>query len=93
MAGVHVDAFTLLSGTDVLSEYNWTTGIARHFFWALCGITPFHRKRAIPDQFSVKFHCSTGFDASKLAVRQAEGRGISVRESAARDLWTGPREA
>jgi hypothetical protein len=93
MAAVHEDAFTLLSGGDALSEYNWTTGIARHFFWALCGITPFHRKRVTPNHFSVKFHCSTGFDASTPAVRQVEGRGISVRESAARDLWTGPREA
>lgn len=27
MAAVHEDAFTLLSGGDALSEYNWTTGI------------------------------------------------------------------
>ena len=93
MTAVHEDALTLLSGADVLREYNWNTGIARHFFCARCGITPFHRKRAMPDHCGVKFHCSTGFDASTLAVRQAEGRGISVREGAARDLWTGPREA
>jgi hypothetical protein len=40
MAAVHEDAFTLLSGGDALSEYNQNTGIARHFFWALCGTPP-----------------------------------------------------
>jgi hypothetical protein len=93
MATVHEDAFTLLSGADVLSEYDWNTGIARHFFCARGGITPFHRKRAMPDHCGVELHCLTGFDASTLAVRQAAGRGISVRQSAAWDLSAGPREA
>ena len=93
MTTVHQDAFTLFSGADVLSEYNRNTGVARHVFCARCGIAPFHRKRAMPDHCGVHVHCLTGFDASTLAVRQAEGRGMSVRESAARDLWTGPREA
>jgi len=93
MTTVHEHAFTLLSGADVLREYNWNTGIARHFFCARCGIHAFHRKGAMPDHCGVNVHCLTGFGASTLAVRQAQGRGMSVRESAARDLWTGPREA
>ena len=93
MTTVHEDAFTLLSGAGVVSEYNWNTGIARHFFCSKCGIYPFHRKRAMPDHYGVNVHCLTGFDASALTVRQAEGRGMSVRDRAARDLWTGPREA
>jgi hypothetical protein len=86
MATVHQDAFTLLSGADVLSEYNRNTGVARHFLCARGGITPFQRKRAKPDHCGVELHCLTGLDASTLAVRQAEGRGMSVRESAALDL-------
>jgi hypothetical protein len=93
MTTVHEDAFTLLAGADLLSEYNWNTGIARHFFCSKCGIYPFHRKRAMPDHYGVNVHCLTGVDGSALAVRQAEGRGMSVRDGAARDLWTGPREA
>ena len=90
MTTAHGDAFTLLSGATVLSECNWDTDIARHFFCAGCRLTPFHRKRAMPDYCGVKLDCLTDFNGSTLAVHQAEGRGISVREGAARDLWAGP---
>lgn len=92
MTSVHADAFTLISGADVLSEYNWNTGIARHYFCSVCGIYPFHRKRAMPDHYGVNMNCLTGFEASDLKVRQASGLGMSVREAGARELWTGPRE-
>jgi len=92
MTSVHEDHFTLLSGAEMLSEYNWNTGIARHFFCAKCGIYPFHRKRAMPDQYGINVNCLTGFDASALPVRQAEGKGMTVAPAGARDIWTGPRE-
>jgi hypothetical protein len=92
MTSVHEDAFTLLSGADVLSEYNWNTGVARHFFCSVCGIYPFHRKRAMPDHYGVNVNCLAGFDPSRLKVRQASGRDMTVKGLAARDLWTGPRE-
>ena len=92
MAAVHEDAFTLLSGGDALSEYNQNTGIPALLLGPLRD-HPLPQEAGDTGPFRVKFHCSTGFDASTPAVRQAEGCGISVRESAARDLWTGPREA
>ncbi len=91
MTSVHEDSFQLLTGADVLSEYNWNTGIARHFFCSKCGIYPFHRKRTMPDHYGVNVNCLAGFDASALTVRQAEGKGMTVNPEAARDLWTGPR--
>ncbi|MDP1554711.1 MAG: GFA family protein [Hyphomonas sp.] len=93
MTSVHEDAFTLLTGADLLSEYNWNTGIARHFFCSRCGIYPFHRKRAMPDHYGVNVNCLAGFDPSALTIRHAEGLGMSVKSNGARDLWTGPREA
>ncbi len=93
MTSVHENAFTLLSGADVLSEYNWNTRIARHFFCARCGIYPFHRKRAMPDHYGINLHCLNGFDPSALAVRQAEGQNMTVRQAGAREIWTGPKEA
>src|SRR3990167_8334584 len=80
MTTVPEDDFTLLAGADVLSEYNWNTGVARHFFCSTCGIYPFHKKRAMPDHYGVNVNCLEGFDASALNVRQAEvgrasGRG------------------
>lgn len=93
MTSVQEDAFTLLSGADVLSEYIWNTGVARHFFCSVCGIYPFHRKRAAPDHYGVNVHCLKNFDASGLAVRQAEGKGMTLAASGARDGWPGPRIA
>jgi hypothetical protein len=93
MTTVHEDAFTLLTGADALSEYNWNTGIARHFFCAVCGIYPFHKKRAMPDHYGVNVHCLKGFDAAGLSVRQASGLDMTVRAEGARDAWTGPRTA
>ena len=91
MTSVHEDHFELLTGAGKLSEYNWNTGVARHFFCAKCGIYPFHRKRTMPDHYGVNVNCLAGFDASALTVRQAEGLGMSVNPEGARDLWTGPR--
>ncbi len=93
MTSVQEDAFTLLSGADVLSEYNWNTGVARHFFCAVCGIYPFHRKRTMPDHYGVNVNCLAGFDPAALKVRQASGLDMSVEVEGARELWTGPRTA
>lgn len=93
MTSVHKEAFELLSGEDVLSEYNWNTGVARHFFCAKCGIYPFHRKRTMPDHYGVNVNCLEGFDPAGLTVRAAEGKGMTVNPDGARSAWTGPRDA
>ncbi|MCA8900716.1 MAG: GFA family protein [Hyphomonas sp.] len=91
MTSVHEDCFTLLAGADRLSEFNWNTGVARHFFCSVCGIYPFHKKRAMPDHYGINVHCLDGFDASALTVRAAEGKGMTVNPEGARDTWLGPR--
>lgn len=93
MTSVHENAFKLLSGAGKLSEYNWNTRVARHFFCSVCGIYPFHRKRSMPDHYGVNVNCLAGFDASALKVRQASGLDMSVKAEGARDHWTGPRIA
>jgi hypothetical protein len=90
MTSVHEDSFELRSDETQVSEFNWNTGVARHFFCAVCGIYPFHRKRAMPDHYGVNVNCLKGFDAAGHAVRAAEGRSMSVRSSG-RSIWTGPQ--
>ncbi|KCZ59479.1 GFA family protein [Hyphomonas chukchiensis] len=92
MTTVHEDRFTLLGGEDRLSEYNWNTGVARHFFCSTCGIYPFHKKRTSPDHYGINVNCLAGFDASSLPVRAAEGKTMTVKSAGARDAWSGPRE-
>jgi hypothetical protein len=41
MVKVHESRFRLLSGEDSLTEYQFHTQTARHFFCKVCGICPF----------------------------------------------------
>ncbi len=73
MVKVHEDRFRLLSGEDSLTEYQFHTMTARHFFCKVCGIYPFHRKRAAPDHFGVNVHCLHDFDPAGVPMRLADG--------------------
>jgi len=77
MVKVHESKFWLLSGQDCLSEYQFHTRTARHYFCRVCGIYPFHRKRVTPDHFGVNVHCLDGFDPAGIPVRQAVGAAMA----------------
>lgn len=93
MTTVHESKFELLSGEQVLREYNWNTGIARHFNCGTCGIYPFHKKRAMPDSYGINVNCLRGFDPSGVTMRAASGKDMTVNPDGARDIWPGPRES
>jgi hypothetical protein len=76
MVRVPQDRMTIHSGTDNLSEYQFHTGTARHYFCKTCGIYPFHRKRVTPDHFGVNVFCLEGFDPQGIAVRATNGRDM-----------------
>ena len=73
MVRVHEDDFRLMAGEDALSEYNFHTGVARHFFCKICGIYTFHRKRMMPDSYGVNVFCLEGFDPEGIPVRETHG--------------------
>ena len=76
MVKVHERDFTLLSGSDSLTEYQFHTHTARHFFCRTCGIYPFHRKRVTPDFFGVNVHCLDNFEPDGIPVRATAGKGM-----------------
>jgi hypothetical protein len=76
MVKVHESRFTLLSGEAMLSEYQFHTRTARHYFCSVCGIYPFHRKRVTPDFFGVNVFCLENFDPSGIPVRATVGKGM-----------------
>lgn len=76
MVKVHESKFTLISGKNSLSEYQFHTKTASHFFCSQCGIYPFHRKRVTPDFFGINVYCLTGFDPSGIPVRKTIGAGM-----------------
>jgi hypothetical protein len=76
MVKVHESQFTLLAGENALTEYQFHTGTARHYFCGVCGIYPFHRKRVTPDYFGINVFCLQDFDPTGIPIRQAVGAAM-----------------
>ncbi len=91
MTTVHEDKFKLLAGADALTLYQWNAKIARHFFCSVCGIYPFHRKRSMPDHYGINVRCLEGFEANSVAVRQAEGKTMTLVDPNPQPGWMGPK--
>ena len=51
--------FTLLSGADELSTYQFNTGVAQHKFCKICGIKSFYIPRSNPNGVDVNLRCLT----------------------------------
>lgn len=76
MVKVHESMFELLSGKESLTEYQFHTRTARHYFCSKCGIYPFHRKRVTPDYYGINVHCLEGFDPAGIPVRATVGAAM-----------------
>jgi hypothetical protein len=69
--------FELVEGEKFLTEYQFRTKTARHFFCKVCGIYPFHRKRVTPDFFGINVFCLNDFDPTGIPVRKAVGAAMA----------------
>jgi len=76
MVKVHEQRLRLLSGEESLTEYQFHTKTARHYFCRICGIYPFHRKRVTPDYLGINVFCLTEFDPAGIPVRKTVGAGM-----------------
>jgi hypothetical protein len=76
MVKVHESRFHLLAGEASLTEYQFHTRTARHYFCKVCGIYPFHRKRVTPDHLGINVHCLEEFSPQGIPVRQTVGAGM-----------------
>ena len=92
MANVHESRLKITAGREKLGLYQWNARIAKHYFCTVCGIYPFHRKRSMPDHYGVNLKCLDDFDVTSVPVRTAEGKGMTVVDPMARDVWPGPRQ-
>jgi hypothetical protein len=77
MVKVHESKFRLRAGQDSLTEYQFHTKTARHFFCKVCGIYPFHRKRVTPDNLGINVQCLEGADLDGVPVRKAVGAAMA----------------
>ena len=51
------ELFEIISGHELLSEYNFGTGSAKHYFCKVCGVKSFYQPRSHPEMFSINFKC------------------------------------
>ena len=72
--------FRLLRGDEVLTEYTFNTGVAKHRFCKICGIKSFYVPRSHPDGIDVNVHC--------LGPATIESITISRFDDADRDAAT-----
>ena len=68
------DDFTLLQGAEVLIEYRWGSGTARHLFCSVCGIKSFYVPRSHPDGFSVNWRALDGVEGITPVIQAYDGR-------------------
>jgi hypothetical protein len=54
---VSKSAFRLLRGKEILTTYNFNTGVAQHYFCSRCGIKPYYIPRSNPDGYDINVRC------------------------------------
>ena len=54
---VPASRFRLLAGEDVLTEYTFNTGVAKHRFCSVCGVKSFYIPRSHPDGVNINVRC------------------------------------
>lgn len=66
--------FELIKGDNDLSEYNFGTAKARHFFCKHCGIKSFYQPRSHPGSYSINLNCCTSLDQLSVEVIDFDGQ-------------------
>jgi hypothetical protein len=70
---VGASSFRLLSGEELLTTYQFNSGIARHRFCRVCGIKSFYVPRSHPNGYSVNARCLDPGTVSALRVSAFDG--------------------
>lgn len=71
MTGAAADALKVTEGADLLTAYQFNTGVAKHHFCSRCGIHVYHQRRADPTQVGVNVACLEGvspFDFAEVPI-------------------------
>ena len=81
---VESDKFRLLTGNEMLCEYTFNTGNAKHLFCEKCGIKAFYVPRSHPGGYSVNVRCLDPSTVKSLTLRKFDGKNweqnvVSIR--------------
>jgi hypothetical protein len=78
LAFVSPDSFTLRSGQDALTDYQFNQKVIHHLFCSRCGIRSFARGVA-PDgteRVAVNVRCIEDLELAKLQIQTFDGRSL-----------------
>ena len=68
------ERFRLLTPLSSLATYTFNTGVAKHHFCPVCGVSSFYIPRSDPDRIDVNVRCVEGVELAGLAVVSFDGR-------------------
>ena len=71
---VRKENFKLLSGHDDMTNYQFNTGVAEHYFCRVCGVKSFYVPRSNPEGYSVNARCLDSRTVKSLNVDTFDGR-------------------
>jgi len=71
---VQKERFRLVSGEDALTNYQFNTRTAKHYFCSHCGIKSFYVPRSHPDGFSVNARCIDEGTVTRMTHRKIDGK-------------------
>ncbi len=75
MLDVERASLTITKGEELLTQYTFGSGEAKHRFCSCCGIHPFHQTRSDPDRYGVNVACIDGMSFTDFAeVPVIDGR-------------------
>ena len=79
-------AFRLLQGEDMLTTYQFNTGVAKHYFCRHCGIKSFYVPRSHPDGISVNGRCLKPDTIASIELQPFDGRNWEKNVGSLRPL-------
>jgi hypothetical protein len=74
--------FRLVSGADVIGEYTFNTGAAKHRFCRYCGVKSFYIPRSNPDGVDVNVRCIDAGTIESVHVTPFDDRDRARGEAA-----------
>lgn len=82
--------FRITQGEELLAEYRFNTGTARHLFCKTCGVKPFYVPRSNPDGWSVNWRCLDEGHGLTPIIENFDGQNWEAHGAALRALSAEP---
>ncbi|GMH34472.1 hypothetical protein BSKO_02306 [Bryopsis sp. KO-2023] len=67
------DKFRILAGKESLTDYQFGSKTAHHYFCRVCGIHSFYIPRSNPDGFAVTIYCINPGTVRTVTVNEFDG--------------------